>query len=97
MQHLICEDHFLPDDITTNGVSNDAIPIMPPCLDEALGMISPWGAELSEEEEQPHSSTDEGDDEGGVDGPADTELPAPEAPSVQVRRLLCGRIMGCEH
>uniref|UniRef100_A0A665VTN3 Si:ch211-195d17.2 n=1 Tax=Echeneis naucrates TaxID=173247 RepID=A0A665VTN3_ECHNA len=32
-QHLICEDHFLPEDISSNGVNSDAIPIMPPCLE----------------------------------------------------------------
>ncbi|KAM9704401.1 transcription factor E2F6 [Menidia menidia] len=44
--HLICEDHFLPEDIGRSGVSGDAIPIMPPCLD------GPWGARPEEEEEQ---------------------------------------------
>ncbi|XP_076011243.1 transcription factor E2F6 [Genypterus blacodes] len=51
-QHLICEDHFLPDDITTSGVSGDAIPIMPPCLDRSLSMMNPWGVESSDDEEQ---------------------------------------------
>ncbi|XP_071390910.1 transcription factor E2F6 isoform X1 [Centroberyx affinis] len=51
-QHYICEDHFLPTDITPRGISEDAIPIMPPYLDGPLGVISPWGAESSEEEEQ---------------------------------------------
>ncbi|KAG7235294.1 hypothetical protein INR49_002784 [Caranx melampygus] len=51
-QHLICEDHFLPEDISANGVSSDAIPIMPPYLDGPLSLISPWGAESSEEEDE---------------------------------------------
>ncbi|KAM6915086.1 transcription factor E2F6 [Xenentodon cancila] len=51
-QHMICEDHFLPEDISSNGVNSDAIPIMPPCLDGPLGMIGPWGAESSDEEDQ---------------------------------------------
>ncbi|XP_039980366.1 transcription factor E2F3-like [Xiphias gladius] len=51
-QHLICEDHFLPEDISASGVNSDAIPIMPPYLDGPLGLISPWGAESSEEEEE---------------------------------------------
>ncbi|KAM7395922.1 hypothetical protein PAMA_007274 [Pampus argenteus] len=51
-QHVICEDHFLPEDVSTNGVTSDAIPIMSPYLDGPRGMISPWGAELSEEEDQ---------------------------------------------
>lgn len=50
-QHVICEDHFLPQDISTKGVSGDAIPIMPPHLDGLLGLVSPWGAESSEEED----------------------------------------------
>ncbi|MEQ2242483.1 hypothetical protein ILYODFUR_036286, partial [Ilyodon furcidens] len=50
-QNLICEDHFLPEDISSNEVSADAIPIMPPCLDGPLGMMDPWGAGSEEEEE----------------------------------------------
>ncbi|XP_042359417.1 transcription factor E2F6 [Plectropomus leopardus] len=84
-QHLICEDHFLPEDISTNGVNSDAIPIMPPCLDGPL--ISPWGAESSEEEDQWATGggcdDDEDDaDDGGDDGPAHVEPPAPEPPAV---------------
>uniref|UniRef100_A0A3B4ZX75 Transcription factor E2F6-like n=1 Tax=Stegastes partitus TaxID=144197 RepID=A0A3B4ZX75_9TELE len=51
-QQMICEDHFLPEDISSNGIKSDAIPIMPPCLGGPMGMISPWGAELSDEEDQ---------------------------------------------
>ncbi|XP_060908706.1 transcription factor E2F2-like [Labrus mixtus] len=51
-QHQICEDHFLPDDVTSNGINPAAIPIMPPYLDGQLGLISPWTAESSEEEEE---------------------------------------------
>ncbi|KAI4792972.1 hypothetical protein KUCAC02_033011 [Chaenocephalus aceratus] len=36
-QNQICEDHFLPEDISTDGVKGDAIPIMPPCLEGPLG------------------------------------------------------------
>ncbi|KAI4790584.1 hypothetical protein KUCAC02_034537 [Chaenocephalus aceratus] len=43
-QNQICEDHFLPEDISTDGVKGDAIPIMPPCLEGPLGVINPWGA-----------------------------------------------------
>ncbi|KAG7217867.1 hypothetical protein INR49_020820 [Caranx melampygus] len=49
-QHLICEDHFLPEDISSRGVSADAIPLMPPCLDPST--ISRWGGDSSEEEEE---------------------------------------------
>ncbi|XP_073348877.1 transcription factor E2F6 [Pagrus major] len=75
-QHLICEDHFLPEDISKNGVNNDAIPIMPPCLDGPMGMISPWGAESSEEEDQWGGGDDDDDD----DAPANVEPLAPEPP-----------------
>ncbi|XP_070705582.1 transcription factor E2F6 [Pempheris klunzingeri] len=89
-QHLICEDHFLPEDITIDGVNSDAIPIMPPYLDGPMGMISPWGAESSEEEDQwatgdcDGGDGDDNDDtyEGGDDGPANPEPPAPEPPAV---------------
>lgn len=92
-QHLICEDHFLPEDISTNGVNSDAIPIMPPCLDGPMGMIGPWGAESSEEEDQwATGGCEDDEDEGGDDGPAHVEPPAPEPPAVdppqEVRRLL---------
>lgn len=88
-QHLICEDHFLPDDISATGVNNDAIPIMPPYLDGSLGMISPWGVETSEDEDQWATACgdeDEGDDEDGVDVPAYVEPPAPKPPQ-KVSRL----------
>ncbi|XP_062322936.1 uncharacterized protein e2f6 [Osmerus eperlanus] len=51
-QHIICEDHFLTDHITPRGISEDAIPIMPPYLDGPLGLISPWGAESSDDGEE---------------------------------------------
>ncbi|KAM9339274.1 transcription factor E2F6 [Symphorus nematophorus] len=85
-QHLICEDHFLPEDISTDGVNNDAIPIMPPCLDGSLSMISPWGAESSEEEDQWGGGCDDDDDdddgayEVGYGGPANAEPPGPKPP-----------------
>lgn len=85
-QHLICEDHFLPEDISADGVNNDAIPIMPPCLDGPHGMISPWGAESSEEEEQwadGGGCDDDDADDGGDDGPAKVEPKVePECPAV---------------
>lgn len=81
-QHMICEDHFLPEDITKNGVHSDAIPIMPPCFDGA------WGAESEEEEEQDErcstaeeeNDDDEGVDEGGGGGCKAEELPVTEPP-----------------
>ncbi|KAM4522171.1 transcription factor E2F6 [Odontesthes bonariensis] len=82
-QHLICEDHFLPEDVSKNGVNNDAIPIMPPCLDGPLGMINPWGAESSEEEDQWAAAGDEDfEDEGGYGVPFNTKISAPEIPQL---------------
>ncbi|KAL0964952.1 hypothetical protein UPYG_G00274840 [Umbra pygmaea] len=49
--HIICEDHFLTDHITPRGITEDAIPIMPPYLDGPLSMISPWGDESTDDEE----------------------------------------------
>lgn len=83
-QHLICEDHFLPEDITKNGVHSDAIPIMPPCFDGA------WGAESEEErcftpEEENIDESDDVDDDDGGGGSCKAEvLPVTEPPQ-QVR------------
>ncbi|XP_054474065.1 transcription factor E2F2 isoform X2 [Anoplopoma fimbria] len=86
-QHLICEDHFLPEDISTDGVNSDAIPIMPPYLDGPMGLISPWGAESSEEEEEEDPGDDDDDaDEGGDVGPVKVECPTPEPPAVDPPR-----------
>lgn len=79
-QHLICEDHFLPEDVSSSGVSSDAIPIMPPCLDGPLSLISPWGAESSEEEEE---EEDEEKDQWGTRG-CDNEPPPAPKPSAPV-------------
>ncbi|XP_032398649.1 transcription factor E2F6 [Etheostoma spectabile] len=79
-QHLICEDHFLPEDISKNGVNSDAIPIMPPYLDGPMGLISPWGAESSEEEEDQWTNAGGCDDDEaneGDDAPAHVEPPVP--------------------
>ncbi|XP_043075415.1 transcription factor E2F2 isoform X2 [Puntigrus tetrazona] len=39
-QHQICEDHFLSHHITPNGISEDAIPVMPPLE----GPVSGWSS-----------------------------------------------------
>ncbi|XP_010743627.3 transcription factor E2F3 isoform X1 [Larimichthys crocea] len=98
-QHLICEDHFLPEDITADGVNRDAIPIMPPCLDGSLSMISSWGAESSDEEEQwAAGGGDDEEEEDTYEGvcagfsnvvarvwdPPEPELPAPESPAPEL-------------
>lgn len=98
-QHLICEDHFLPEDISASGVNSDAIPIMPPYLDGPLGMISPWGAESSDEEDQWATGGCEDDDDDDEGGPAIKEPPAPEPPAVdppqQVRNCYSIIILSC--
>ncbi|XP_005732852.1 transcription factor E2F6-like [Pundamilia nyererei] len=63
---LICEDHFLPEDICRKGVTSDAIPLMPPYLDGQLGLLSAWEVDSSEEDEQWHAggcSNDREEDE----------------------------------
>uniref|UniRef100_A0A669F4U2 Transcription factor E2F6 n=1 Tax=Oreochromis niloticus TaxID=8128 RepID=A0A669F4U2_ORENI len=63
---LICEDHFLPEDICRKGVTSDAIPLMPPYLDGRLGLLSAWEVDSSEEDEQWHAggcSNDREEDE----------------------------------
>lgn len=68
-EHLICEDHFLPEDICKKGVKGDAIPIMPPCPDGSLDMITRWGAESADEEEEaPWAEEEEMDAVDGLDG-----------------------------
>ncbi|XP_067338481.1 transcription factor E2F1 isoform X2 [Channa argus] len=87
-QHLICEDHFLPEHIAKNDVKSDAIPIMPQCPDGSLGMISSWGAEASEdEEENPWADGDGEEEDDAVDDAHRNDLvvmedSAPEAPAV---------------
>ncbi|KAF7642431.1 hypothetical protein LDENG_00257970 [Lucifuga dentata] len=76
--HFICEDHFLPDDITADGVSSDAIPIMPPYLDGSLGVISPWSAESSDEEDK--VDDDAADEDAGGDDAAPPDAPPAAAP-----------------
>uniref|UniRef100_A0A8C9XIX9 THAP-type domain-containing protein n=1 Tax=Sander lucioperca TaxID=283035 RepID=A0A8C9XIX9_SANLU len=71
--HLICEDHFLQEDVSTEGVQRDAIPIMPPYLDGPLGPARPWGAESSEEEEG-GATADCQDQEEEESDPQDTPL-----------------------
>ncbi|XP_037541153.1 transcription factor E2F3 [Nematolebias whitei] len=68
-QHVICEDHFLPEDISKTGVSSDAIPLMPPYLDGPGGLFSPWSTEALQEEEQwlAGGCEEEGEEEAGPD------------------------------
>lgn len=80
-EHLICEDHFLPEDITNGEVNSDAIPIMPPEL-EWTRPLSSSETKCSEEQE-PY---DDGVRDGGA--PAAAEPPAQELPQ-QVRTVFC--------
>ncbi|KAG7271593.1 hypothetical protein CRUP_000093 [Coryphaenoides rupestris] len=61
----LCEDHFLPKHITAaGGIRDDAIPIMPPYLDEVLqGSVSPWAQEEEEEEEEGQEEEEEEEEE----------------------------------
>lgn len=68
--HVICEDHFLPEDISDSGVSSDAIPIMPPCLEEDLG-INAWPEDP--EEDTGWAMGDENEDEDFNEGQADED------------------------
>lgn len=67
--HVICEDHFLPEDIGQTGVRSDAIPVMPPYLDGPGGLFSPWSTETLQEEEQWLSGGCEEEEEAGPDPP----------------------------
>ncbi|XP_068609958.1 transcription factor E2F6 [Brachionichthys hirsutus] len=75
-QQLICEDHFLPEDVSARGVAGDAIPIMPPCPDRPMGLTNPWGVDSSEEEEQfvddDDPSSPQGDPGGGLSSPPES-------------------------
>jgi len=61
----LCEDHFLPKHITASGgIREDAIPIMPPYLDEVLmGSVSPWAQEEQEEEDEEEDEEEEEEEE----------------------------------
>ncbi|KAM9355987.1 transcription factor E2F6 [Pholidichthys leucotaenia] len=70
---MICEDHFLPEDISTVGISKDAIPIMPPCMGGALTLLGDWEEDSDEEgdhwafqEEEEEEEEDEGGEEREV-------------------------------
>lgn len=78
--HMICEDHFLPEDVSNAGVNSDAIPIMPQYLDGPLGLSGTWGAESSEEEEQWAPSGCDEDDGGQADA-----KPLSATPRAEVR------------
>ncbi|KAK0140757.1 Transcription factor E2F6 [Merluccius polli] len=65
-QHMLCEDHFLPQHITAAGIREDAIPIMPPYLDGVLGdAASPWAEEEESEEDQQWADDGEDGGDGG--------------------------------
>ncbi|KAM4522739.1 uncharacterized protein PAE49_002331 isoform 2-T2 [Odontesthes bonariensis] len=81
-QHVICEDHFLPEDISRKGLVSDAIPLMPPFLDRPLGLISPGGPGTPEEEEEEQWVAEESsDEEEEEEDPTQQDPEAPESPS----------------
>ncbi|XP_028460198.1 transcription factor E2F6 isoform X1 [Perca flavescens] len=56
---------------------------MPPYLDGPMGLISPWGAESSDEDQWTNGGgCDDDDDDEGADVPTHVEPPAPEPPAV---------------
>ncbi|KAM4713711.1 transcription factor E2F6 isoform 2-T2 [Anableps anableps] len=79
-QNRICEDHFLPEDICSNEVGADAIPIMPPCLDGPLGVLGQWGAGSEDEDEWAAGTAGPDEEEDGGCLPFNTKLAVPELP-----------------
>uniref|UniRef100_A0A8C6S8H5 THAP-type domain-containing protein n=1 Tax=Neogobius melanostomus TaxID=47308 RepID=A0A8C6S8H5_9GOBI len=59
--HVICEDHFLPEDVSDSGVNPDAIPIMPPCLEEELGLDA-WPEDPEEDDSWAMGDEDQEED-----------------------------------
>ncbi|CAL8314141.1 unnamed protein product [Lota lota] len=78
-QHVLCEDHFLPQHITAGGIREDAIPIMSPYLDGVLGTVSPWAEESSEEDAQ-----------WAEDGLEEDTLLPPQVKKIQTHSFLAG-------
>uniref|UniRef100_A0A3P9PI34 THAP domain-containing protein 1 n=1 Tax=Poecilia reticulata TaxID=8081 RepID=A0A3P9PI34_POERE len=78
-QYFICEDHFLPEDISGNDIRSDAIPIMPPYLD---GPQFPTGADpLLEEEQWATGGWGEEEEEEDEDEPGSVgAVPSPGTP-----------------
>ncbi|KAG7460603.1 hypothetical protein MATL_G00200510 [Megalops atlanticus] len=74
--HRICEDHFLKDHITPRGVSEDAIPIMPPYLDGPLAMGAGSGSD--EQGDQSDGADLQDEDAGDRDGGHLWETEAPD-------------------
>uniref|UniRef100_A0A3Q4GUB4 THAP-type domain-containing protein n=1 Tax=Neolamprologus brichardi TaxID=32507 RepID=A0A3Q4GUB4_NEOBR len=88
---LICEDHFLPEDICRKGVTSDAIPLMPPYLDGRLGLLSTWEVDSSEEDEQWHAggcSNDREEDEFREERPT--------APNPRQQVGVCSDLVSCD-
>ncbi|XP_069033598.1 transcription factor E2F6 [Embiotoca jacksoni] len=88
-QRLICEDHFLPDDLSTSSVNGDAIPIMPPCLDGSMSMMDPWGAgsSSSSSDEDRWAAGGEDEDAAVEDEGGDDVVSTPEPPPVPPKRV----------
>ncbi|XP_069579300.1 transcription factor E2F3-like [Brachyistius frenatus] len=81
-QQLICEDHFLPEDVSQDEVAGDAIPLMPAYLDGSLGLMSPRRGESSEDDRWWTAAGGDDDDDGGGDE-GGKEAPAAAKPQQQ--------------
>lgn len=90
-QRFICEDHFLPEDISRNEVSSEAIPIMPPCVGGDLGMMGSWGS-APEEEDDPWTMDADEEDEDDLGAPAGEPPPSGQVgrPSPSISSCVCG-------
>lgn len=89
---FICEDHFLPEDISKNEVSSDAIPIMPPCMEGGLSMMGSWGG-APEEEDEPWTMDADEEDEDEVGPPAGEPPPSGQVgldPPAVTQVCVCG-------
>ncbi|KAM8847425.1 transcription factor E2F6 isoform 1-T1 [Synchiropus picturatus] len=78
-QQLICEDHFLPEDLSASGVNDDAIPLMPPDLDGALGLSGSWNADSSDGEDLWDAGDQDEEEEPATTEPAAAEVVAAES------------------
>ncbi|XP_013881935.1 transcription factor E2F3 [Austrofundulus limnaeus] len=88
-EHIICEDHFLPEDLCKAGIRGDAIPIMPPYLDGPLGLVGSWSRDALQEEAQwsPGPDPPKQDSGGGAEKPAEPETTR-DSPEAAVRVVI---------
>lgn len=94
--HFICEDHFLPEDVSGSEVSGEAIPIMPPYLDGPRCPLGPWSADPFQEEEQwsgggwdNEEEDEEEDEEASEPQEQDPKRAAEDSPEPHVTSDFC--------